>query len=168
MNCQGHTGTWEQSQDSPVLCSYSPALTTVEGLISRAISGLEQDQPTRRVSWDILIAAAQGIITYWYMHLRRVFSFLRRWTVWWNIGGLLGEAYGDAIVARMLHTEHLLFFLLPLHQCIFRPWRQQQTMYHYLWKASPPLGLAMLSECSTVYLLWHKWYNYILVICLPN
>jgi hypothetical protein len=28
------------------------ALTTVEGLISRAISGLEQDQPTRRVSRD--------------------------------------------------------------------------------------------------------------------
>lgn len=50
-----------------------PALTTVEGLISRAISGLEQDQPTRRVSWGILIAAAQGRITY--MRLNRVFSF---------------------------------------------------------------------------------------------
>lgn len=30
----------------------SQALTTVEGLISRAILGLEQDQPTRRVSRD--------------------------------------------------------------------------------------------------------------------
>ncbi|KAB1254816.1 Zinc finger protein ZPR1 [Camelus dromedarius] len=30
--------------------SQKGALTTVEGLISRAISGLEQDQPTRRVS----------------------------------------------------------------------------------------------------------------------
>lgn len=69
-----HTGTWWHSQDSRVFCSYSLALTTVEGLISRAISGLEQDQPARRVSWDFLMAAAQGITTS--LCLNRVFSFL--------------------------------------------------------------------------------------------
>lgn len=53
--------------DLSFFCSYSPALTTVEGLISRAISGLEQDQPTRRVSWGFLIAAAQGIISSVYL-----------------------------------------------------------------------------------------------------
>ncbi|KAM6157665.1 zinc finger protein ZPR1 isoform 1-T1 [Rhynchocyon petersi] len=34
--------------------SQKGALTTVEGLISRAISGLEQDQPTRRASEEII------------------------------------------------------------------------------------------------------------------
>lgn len=47
------------SVQSPLTSVSLPALTTVEGLISRAISGLEQDQPLRRVSRGLSVPAQE-------------------------------------------------------------------------------------------------------------
>lgn len=57
-----HEGSWDSKLALTCLALRSQALTTVEGLISRAISGLEQDQPTRRVSRGFLKLQQQGII----------------------------------------------------------------------------------------------------------